>query len=254
MPDAARDTLLDTGGWHIDGTLAAAPAPVAIPGVGRASDLAPASENGVRHLAVDDELAPALPWRGLRRGAVVGVAAGIGATSLLLRLLAAPIAAGAWATIVGHDQLSAPAITEAGIDPARLPLIPEAGTVLGDVVSALLDGLDIVAVHAPRGLPAGIARRLTGKARKAGGVLVPFGAPLDQIARADAILQPVASRWAGLGQGRGRLRGREIDVTGHAHGRIHGHATLVFGDGVPAGAPEAAVTSLADARARRAHR
>ncbi|MEV0649934.1 hypothetical protein AB0I28_32225 [Phytomonospora sp. NPDC050363] len=259
--EAARSPVVDepdaATGWRVDGALAAvpapapAPAPVAIPGVGRASELAPTRDTGTRHLPVGEGLDAVLPWRGLRRGSTVAVAAGIGSTSLLLSLLAGPASAGAWCAIVGHDGLSAPAIAEAGLDADRLALIPDAGTVLGDVVSALLDGLDVVAVHAPRGLPTSIGRRLAAKARKVGGVLLPFGTPIGQVARADAILEPVASRWAGLGQGRGRLRGREIDVAGHAHGRLLGRTTLSYGAGVPHEMP---VTSLAAARARRAAR
>ncbi|MEV0648634.1 hypothetical protein AB0I28_25565 [Phytomonospora sp. NPDC050363] len=196
-----------------------------LPAIRRASELprhtdAPTSTETA--LPVVDGLGGLLPWGGLRRGAVVGVAAGDapGMTSLLLALLAGPSAAGSWCGIVGGTgELSAMAIGEAGVDASRLPLVPEPGTKWPEVTAALLDGLDVVAVHVPQGLTAQTARRLAARARKRKAVLVPYGAPPDRLAGADVVLRVVGGEWRGLGVGRGRLRERDLVVASRVRGR-----------------------------------
>jgi len=252
VPGASRATAAATAveeasGWRVDGALAAVPE--LLPGVRRASDLAPPADTGTSALPVGDELAGLLP-RGLRRGSVVAIAEGApGMTTLLLQLLAAPADAGAWCAIVGDPQISALAVQESGINPARLPMVPEVGDHLAEVVSALLDGLDVIAVHAPRGLTVAQARRLGAKARKVGGILIPYGAPPERTARADVTLRVAASQWRGLGKGRGRLRSRVLQVEAHDRGRPR-RAELALG--VPLieqpPAPMPPVVSLADRR------
>jgi hypothetical protein len=62
------------------------------------------------------ELAELFPWPGgIRRGATV---AAVGSTSLLMALMASPMAAGSWAAVVGMPHFGALA---AGVD-YRLPL------------------------------------------------------------------------------------------------------------------------------------
>src|ERR1700761_4320299 len=74
--------------------------------------------------------APALPVcpalqqllpAGLRRGSMLSVS---GSVSLLLALLGASSAAGAWCALVGLPSISAEAATEQGIDLARLAIVP----------------------------------------------------------------------------------------------------------------------------------
>src|SRR5438067_205624 len=57
---------------------------------------------------------------GLRRGSTVSVS---GSMSLLLALLGAASASGAWCALVGFPRLSAEAAREYGLDLARLALI-----------------------------------------------------------------------------------------------------------------------------------
>ncbi|MEV0650010.1 hypothetical protein AB0I28_32605 [Phytomonospora sp. NPDC050363] len=212
----------------VDGALATLPS---LPGVTRASDLAPATDNGVKDLVLAPDLRRLFPTGSLRRGTIVAVTASTpGLATLLLAMLAGPIARGAWAAIVGGPGIiSAQALLEHGIDPHRLAFIPEPGAHAAEVVSALIDGLDIIAVHAPAGLGSA-SRRLIAKARQAGAVLVPYGAAPDrQRNRADVTLQVTGSHWKGLGQGRGRLRHHTITVSSHAHGRPR-TATLAFGE------------------------
>ncbi|GLZ75436.1 hypothetical protein Afil01_02430 [Actinorhabdospora filicis] len=191
-----------------------------LPGVRRASDLGTVpQEDG---LPVREGLTSLLPWRVLRRGSVVGVAAGEvpGMTSLLLALLSGPSGAGAWCGVVGGTgDLPARAVAEAGVAGERLALVPEPGAKWAEVASALLDGFDVVAVHVPQGLGGVTGRRLAARARKRGAILVPYGAAPGRIEGADAVLSVVGGRWSGLGQGRGRLREREIVVSSRVRGR-----------------------------------
>ena len=108
---------------------------------------------------------------------------------------------------------------EAGIDAARLPLVPEPGSKWPEVTAALLDGLDVVAVHVPQGLTHQMSRRLAARARKHKAVLVPYGAPLDRMAGADVVLRVVGGEWRGLGVGRGRLRERDLVIASRVRGR-----------------------------------
>src|SRR5580704_2708009 len=71
-------------------------------------------------LPVPPALAGLLPT-GLRRGSTVSVA---GSISLLLALLGASSAAGAWCALVGLPPISAEAACEYGIDLARLAIVP----------------------------------------------------------------------------------------------------------------------------------
>ncbi|MBB6032729.1 hypothetical protein [Phytomonospora endophytica] len=196
--------------------------PLATVPLRRASELpAPDTTDGSA-LPVVDGLGGLLPWGGLRRGAVVGVAAGAapGMTTLLLALLAGPSAAGSWCGIVGGGgELSALAIAEAGVDASRLPLVPDPGAKWPEVTAALLDGLDVVAVHVPQGLTPQMSRRLSARARKHKAVLVPYGADPDRLAGADVVLRVVGGEWRGLGSGRGRLRERDLVVSSRVRGR-----------------------------------
>ena len=138
-------------------------------------------------LPVSPALAPLLPG-GLRRGSTVSVG---GSLSLLLALLGAASADGAWCALVGFPRISAEAAGEYGIDLTRLALVPTpsggwAGTGWTTVVGALLDAVDIVAARPPRGRAAWACRpadvrRLAARARSKDAVLVPYLA--EQLAR-----------------------------------------------------------------------
>ncbi|MEU1755121.1 hypothetical protein ABZ436_21045 [Micromonospora matsumotoense] len=79
------------------------------------------------------ELAPLLPWLGgIRRSATLSAS---GATSLLLMLLAAPMAQGAWAVVVGVPQLYVLPTSEYGIDLSRLTMVPHPSERCAEVVA-----------------------------------------------------------------------------------------------------------------------
>ncbi|HEX4703670.1 MAG TPA: hypothetical protein VH352_16190, partial [Pseudonocardiaceae bacterium] len=90
-------------------------------------------------LPVRAELADLLPLHGLRRGSTVVVR---GSTTVLLALLAEATAAGSWAAVVGMPDLGLLAAAELGVAMPRLAVVPKPGANFGDVVAALLDGVD----------------------------------------------------------------------------------------------------------------
>ena len=185
-----------------------------------ADDVAFAEPDATRVLPVAPEIAEVLPWPGgLRRGATVAaVATGSagGATSLILTLLADAIAAGSWGAVVGIPGLGAvSAAMDYGIELSRLALVPEPGPAWPEVVSALIDGVDIVVVAVPGAVAEGAARALMARARKCGCVLVTA----QEWPTCEVVLDVVERHWVGLGRGRGRLRRQDITLRATGRGR-----------------------------------
>ncbi|WIY03653.1 hypothetical protein QRX60_07305 [Amycolatopsis mongoliensis] len=185
----------------------------ALPGVSTASRVAAQAERARatgKVLPVVPALAGLLPSTGLRRGSTVAVHGG---TSLLLALLAEATAAGSWAAVVGMPSLGLAAAAEYGVDLGRLALVPRPGAELPAVVAALLDGVDLVVVHAET-VQAAVARRLSARARHRGAVLLASGAWPG----ADVELSCRFSEWSGLADGYGHLRERRVQVRVHGRG------------------------------------
>lgn len=186
----------------------------ALPGVRTASGVA--EEAGDARIAgealpVASELAGVLPWGGLRRGSTLAVH---GSTSLVLALLAEATSAGSWAAVVGVPDLGVVAAGELGVRVDRLALVPHPGAEFASVASALLDGMDLVAVASPGERVGGqVRRRLSARARHRRSVLLSLG-PWPG---ADVELRYAAGRWSGAERGAGYLRAREVAV--HATGR-----------------------------------
>ena len=167
-----------------------------------------------RVLPVVPELAGGLlPWPGgIRRGATV---AAVGSTSLLMALLAGAMQQGSWAAVVGLPSFGALAAgQDFGIDLSRLALVPAPGQDWPTVVSALIDGLDLVVVAAPPVTEATV-RALSARARQKGAVLVPTTAWPGT----DLVIEVIERRWTGLGMGRGRLRRQELTLRAAGRGR-----------------------------------
>jgi hypothetical protein len=162
-------------------------------------------------LPVAPALTSLLP-NGLRRGSTVSVS---GSVSLLLALLGAASSGGAWCALVGFPRISAEAAREYGVDLGRLALIPAPGEGWTTAVGALLDAVDIVAARPPRGrglAPADI-RRLAARARSKDAVLVPYVPEATAWPGADVRLQAREGTWSGIGDGTGRLRSRQLEVS-----------------------------------------
>ena len=176
---------------------------------------------GAGVLPVAPVLAELFPGGGLPRGAVVAVES---SPALLLALLAQASADGSWCAVVGMPQLGLVAAHEAGLELSRVALIPRPGGELVGVVSALLDGLDLVALAAPEQLRAGDRQRLTARARQRGAVLLSVGSWPG--AALHVHLDRSRAQWQGIGgtgQGHGRLRSRQAPV--QVTGRAGPHAT-----------------------------
>jgi hypothetical protein len=154
---------------------------------------------------VVEPLAPLLPGGGLRPGSVVAVP---GSAVLLLALLAAGTAQGAWAAVVGVSDLGVLAAAEAGVAVRRLVLVPRPGSDPAPVAAALLDGVGLVALAGADRMPSGARRSLAARARQRGSVLLPLG----RWPGADIELSCRAETWHGAEAGHGRLRSREVVV------------------------------------------
>jgi hypothetical protein len=162
-----------------------------------------------------------LPGAGLRRGATVsvGTSAGAGgATSLAMALVAEASQHGSWVAAVGLPSLGLVAADELGVALERLVLVaaPERDA-WGGVVAALVDGFDLVVLHAGRtGVRTADARRLVARARERGAVLLQLGWGWPD--QADLQLEVTRSRWEGLEHGHGRLLARKVRVAGGGRG------------------------------------
>ena len=168
--------------------------------------------DGSAVLPVATPLAAALPRGGLARGSVISLQ-GQGATSLLYALLAGPV--GCWSAMVGMPGLGLAAAAELGVDLNRMALIPDPGADVLQVVSILIDGVDLVAVSLPAAVRPAPARQrvIGGRLRQRGAVLLVLG-PWPG---ADLALTAREAGWRGIERGHGRLRDRELSV--HIGGR-----------------------------------
>lgn len=186
----------------------------AIPGVRTAAQLREPDAGPAELLTVLPELARLLPGGGLRRGSTIAVRGG---TSLVLALLAAATRDGSWAAVTGLPELGLAAAAELGVDLERVALVPNPGAELVAVLSALVDGFDLV-VLGPASAAAvspQTARRLAGRVRSRGTVLLTAGSWPG----ADLELRVSGRRWHGLTQdGHGHLRTREVVATSRGRG------------------------------------
>jgi len=180
-------------------------------------------------LALDEALAPVLP-RGLRRGQVVAVE---GSTSLLLALVARASREGAWAAMVGMPHVGVLAAARRGVDLDRLALIPHPGAQASAALGACIDGMDVVMVGQGIALSDADRRRLAGRARERGCVMVVAG----MWAGAHVQLTVEKSRWRGLGAGEGRLRERDVTVaiSGRSVGATRRVIVTLDADDAPVG-------------------
>jgi hypothetical protein len=178
-------------------------------GVRAASSLtAPADENTAdRILPAHPALRDILPGHGLVRGTTIAVgAAGVGATSLLLALLAGASSAGATCAAVGVRELSLAAAEEAGIALDRLAMVERPGPDPGPVAAALIDGFELVILASTEKITAALCSQLSARARAAGTVLV-----VTAVGWPGAAL--TLTSHGGIWHSRGRFRCRQLTVS-----------------------------------------
>jgi hypothetical protein len=157
-------------------------------------------------------IAELLPWPGgIRRGATVAV---VGSTSLLMALLAGALSEGSWGAVCGLPDFGALAAAEIGVPLERLALVPAPGPDWPTVVSALIDGVDVVAVAAPPGGESA-TRALMNRARQRGCVLLAT----TSWPSCDLTIELTGRKWIGLGEGHGRLRHQEMTLRAVGRGR-----------------------------------
>jgi hypothetical protein len=154
---------------------------------------------------VHDALAPLFPGGGLRPGAAYAMDP---SASLLLALMAEPSRAGGWCAAVGMPDLSAEAAESAGVDPARLVLVPEPGERWLSAVSAIAEVFPLIAVRPPSTPRDAEVSRLAARLRDRGGVLLVTGG----WPQPEATLSLADPEWSGLGAGHGLLAARTVTV------------------------------------------
>jgi hypothetical protein len=162
-----------------------------------------------RCLPVVEALVPLFPDGGLPRGSVV-TCQGPAALSLALQTLAGASQAGSWLGVVGLPALGLAAVAEAGIAFSRTLLVAEPPPQeWSTVVATLTDSVDAVLVGVGR-IRAADSRRLQGRLRERGSVIIAVGAPGGL--EPDLSLTVVDAVWEGVGRGHGYLRTRRVDV------------------------------------------
>lgn len=97
-----------------------------------------------------------------------------GSTSLVVALLAETTQIGSWAATAGLPDLGLAAAAELGVDLDQIALVSEPGVELVAVLSALVDGFDLVVLRlvSARGDQPQLAQRQAGRLRTRGTVLI----------------------------------------------------------------------------------
>lgn len=150
-------------------------------------------------------LARLLPHGSLQRGAAYTVE---NSTSLIMALLGAATADGAWCAVVGLPDFGAEAAVGFGIDLDRLVLVPSPGEQWLAVAAALVDVLPLVVVRPERAVGDAEVARLGARLRQTGCTLLVAGG----WSQSEASLRVAGSSWDGVADGHGALSGRDLEV------------------------------------------
>jgi len=159
-----------------------------------------------RTLPVHDALVELLP--SLQRGSTIACS-GPAAVSLALVLSVAPSQQGAWVGVAGLPELGVRAAADIGVALERLVMVTGDPNWV-DVLSAMIDGFDLVVIGQRVGrLASGAVRRLQARAQSRGVVMLTVGVPT---LGADLHISTENSQWVGLGNGHGVASGRRVEV------------------------------------------
>ena len=130
--------------------------------------------NGGDALVVAAPLQPLFPKSGFERGRLYGIT-GDASLSLLFALVAQPTTRGSWWATVDMARIGLLSADEYGVALQRTVCVSSGSSnTWPQVVGALVDGIDLVAVMSPT-CSAGEARRITARARAQGTVLIVVG-------------------------------------------------------------------------------
>ncbi len=165
-----------------------------------------ATKLDVRTIPTHPAIAGLLPDGGLRQGAAYSVQR---SATLLMALLAAPSAAGAWCGVVGVPEFGIEAAAQHGVDLERLVLVPRPGDQWMTVTAAIADIMGVVVTRPPARASEASVSRLAARLRQRGTTMLVLG-PWPQ---GEAMFSLDEGRWHGIGQGHGHLAAREVTVT-----------------------------------------
>jgi hypothetical protein len=168
-------------------------------------------------IAVPGPIGDLLPGGGMPRGRVIGCPRG----ALVCALLAATTNAGLHAAVLGGlraSRINMGAAAEMGADIGRIALV-DAGDRATEVVGVLADGIPVIVLDDPSvRLQPRQEEALRGRLRDKGAVLITtneFGVRQPYL---DIEVTHIADH--GLGQGRGRVQGFDLNVRVSRQGRL----------------------------------
>lgn len=171
---------------------------------------------------------------GLQRGTTMRIEGMVGTTSLGLSLCARATSSGLWMGCLNMRSVGWAAAESMGVDLCRVVSVDVPAADVADAVAAMVDVFDLVVCDGLDGLSRSQSQRLSARVRERGCVLMVLegitsaGRPLvDQryVSRrsavahgsSDMVMEVEGVTWSGLGDGRGRLGSRSVDVV--ARGR-----------------------------------
>jgi hypothetical protein len=152
---------------------------------------------------------------GLRTGAAYAV----DSPSLAMALVAGASRAGEWVAIVGAPDFGYEAAAAFGLDLTRTIAVPSPAEHWQSVTAGLIDVAGVVLLRPPTTVAEQQAARLRSRLVQKDAALVVWG----EWPRCHQRLSIRSSSWVGLGQGHGRLTGRQVEVVvsgASAPGRI----------------------------------
>ncbi len=163
-------------------------------------------------LAVPEAFEGLLP-AGLSRGSVVGVD---GDGYLTSALVAAVLADGGSAALIGAEELGLEAVASAGGDLERIVLV-EAGDRWSAALEVLCGAVDLIVMNGRERPAPSQARRIAARLRAGAArtVLLAAGQGWDAPVR----LRVEGARWIGLGDAGGQLAGRRAALVAEGAGR-----------------------------------
>ncbi|WP_182376160.1 hypothetical protein [Nocardioides sp. WS12] len=156
----------------------------------------------------------------LRTGGVYGV----DSATLGMALAAGASQAGEWVGFAGWDDFGVEAAHQHGIALTRTVLVPSPGEHWLEVTAALVDVLKVVVLRPTGVVDAKSASILDARLRARSGVLVVQG----DWPRCEARLSSENTTWEGIGQGRGRLRERRVEIVARRGAGVSARSAVVL--------------------------